>query len=120
MDEGKKRERERILFELRAKRNQARQAHKEEVLAETIGEKLKRTEGHGEYLAQRKAAEQKAVDDATPHDDGESEGAQTMEKPSRRSLSRRGQGKGQAHGHHGGRDGGHAQAQGQARPQRGF
>ncbi len=63
---SKKREREQVLFELRAKRNQARVAHKEEVLAETVGEKLRRTEGHAEYVAQRAAAEAVAADKAAP------------------------------------------------------
>lgn len=45
---SKKREREKVLIELRAKRNQGRKALKDEVLAETIGEKLQKSEGHAE------------------------------------------------------------------------
>jgi hypothetical protein len=49
-----KRERERKLFELRQKRNQARKLNKDEVLAETIGEKVAKADGHQEYLQQRR------------------------------------------------------------------
>lgn len=49
-----KKERERKLFELRQKRNQARKLNKDEVLAETIGEKVAKADGHQEYLQQRR------------------------------------------------------------------
>ena len=52
-----KRERERKLFELRNKRNQARKSNKDEVLAETIGEKVGKADGHQEYLERRRQAE---------------------------------------------------------------
>jgi pre-mRNA-splicing factor SYF2 len=51
---------ERKLFELRNKRNQARKLNKDEVLAETIGEKVAKADGHEEYLTRRREAEREA------------------------------------------------------------
>lgn len=70
--QAKKREREQVLFELRAKRNQARRLHKDEVMAEAIGEKARRTEGHAEYVAQRAEAEANAAAAVRPVTEGES------------------------------------------------
>lgn len=53
-------EMERKLFELRNKRNQARKLNKDEVLAETIGEKLSKADGHEEYVTRRREAERDA------------------------------------------------------------
>lgn len=78
-----KKEKERILFELRAKRNQvinflfsilflnnfskkARKINKDEVLAETIGEKTGRIEGHEEYVEQRREREKEAAEIVQP------------------------------------------------------
>jgi hypothetical protein len=53
-------EMERKLFELRNKRNQARKLNKDEVLAETIGEKVAKADGHDEYVSRRREAEREA------------------------------------------------------------
>ncbi len=56
----RKKEMEKKLFDLRQKRNQARKNNKDEVLAETMGEKLSKAEGHEEYLARRRQLEREA------------------------------------------------------------